>query len=96
VKAYVKVAAGRTRLAGTPVKDEMAWFEQPYHNITAERGSLEEAVQRVLYNQPRDRYLYKDRELILLEDFLKHGVSSNYVLVRGLAARCAPPPPLSR
>lgn len=36
--------------SGNPIKDEMAWFEQPYQRITAEPGSLEEAVQRVLYN----------------------------------------------
>jgi hypothetical protein len=88
------VVAGRARLAGSPIKDEMAWFAQPKHKITAKPGSLEAAVQRVLYNQP-DNPVYKDRELILLEDYLKHGVSSNYVLVRGLSARCVPPPRLS-
>jgi len=89
----VSGGGGGTRgFAGNPIKDEMAWFEQPYQRITAEPGSLEEAVQRVLYNQPGD-FVFPDRELILLEGFLKDGVSSNYVLVRGLAARCAPPPP---
>jgi hypothetical protein len=72
----------------------MAWLKQPVYEITGKRGSLEEAVQRVQYGQPYDLEGNPDEELMLLEDYLKKGTSNIYVLVRGLSARSAPPPPL--
>ena len=57
--------------------------------ITANKGTIQEKIQRVLYNQPRDKVFDADRELLELEFYLREGSGNRYNLVRGIARRYA-------
>ena len=51
------------------------------------QGSIQEKIQRVLSDQPKDPEIYGDREMIQLELYIKNGGGNRYNLVRGVAAR---------
>uniref|UniRef100_A0A7S0WNK6 Uncharacterized protein n=1 Tax=Pyramimonas obovata TaxID=1411642 RepID=A0A7S0WNK6_9CHLO len=59
----------------------------PKVEITAEKGSISEKIQRVLSFQPEDPEFYPEKEMLELELYIKAGGGNRYNLVKGIAAR---------